>query len=153
MPKIWERGDDRKKMMNSLIVLRSKLQKQSPRPQEIESEGLGLLEQKMDDILIKLKELERRVESVRRERITDFIEKDKPFVKKDEPKEGTRKLKVKGIIRSLLEQHGKLTSYDLSQMLKLSRTRCSEYLKEFERAGVVEGETVRRKRFYSLVSN
>jgi Fic family protein len=153
MPRLFERQDDRKKMMNSLIVLRSKLQKQSPKPQEIQPEGLGLIEQKMDDILIKLKGLERKVENVRRERITDFIDSEKMAKGGEAPKEGARKLKVKGIIRSLLEQHGKLTSYDLSRMLKLSRTRCSEYLKDFERNGVVEGETVRRKRFYSLVSN
>ena len=152
MPRLFEKADDRKKMMNSLIVLRSKLQKQSPKTQEIDTDGLGMLEQKMDDILIKLKELERKVESVRRERITDFIDSASKE-RKEAPKEGARKLKVKGMIRSLLEQHGKLTSYDLSRMLKLSRTRCSEYLKEFERNGMVEGETVRRKRFYSLVSN
>jgi response regulator of citrate/malate metabolism len=148
MPRLFDRPDDRKKMLNSLIVLRSKLQTQ-PAPQDVANDSLSMMHQKMDEVLIKLKELDGKIEGVKRERITDFIDKDKPF-RKSESKEGPKKMKVKGMVRSLIEQHGRLTAEDLSRMLRMSRTRCSEYLKEFERAGVLSGETVRRKRFYSI---
>jgi len=61
-----------------------------------------------------------------------------------------RKLRVKDMVALLLQQHGSLSAPQLCRMLNLSRTRCSEYLKEMENAGVLASELNCRKRFYKI---
>jgi response regulator of citrate/malate metabolism len=61
-----------------------------------------------------------------------------------------RKLRVKEMITLLLQQHGQLNAPQLCDLLNLSRTRCSEYLKEMEIKGILESELNCRKRFYKL---
>ncbi len=150
MTGLRKEGEDRSEKLNALMILKNKIQKD--RIQLGERSDLGLmhiLEKKIDEILFKMRDLDRKIESIRRERIHEFIEMER-FSKKIEEEESPRTRKVKAMIKSLLEEHGKLSASQLSKMIKLSRTRCSEYLKEMERQGIVEGTTIRRQRFYHL---
>lgn len=61
-----------------------------------------------------------------------------------------RKIKIKRLIIEYLKKHKRASSYDLSAALDLSRTRCSEYLKELERSGITKGIVVSRQRIYEL---
>jgi biotin operon repressor len=61
-----------------------------------------------------------------------------------------RKLKVKEMMNLLIQQHGSLSAPQLSDMMNLSRTRCSEYLKELEQNGVLASELNCRKKFYRI---
>jgi len=61
-----------------------------------------------------------------------------------------RKMKVKEMIALLLQQHGPLSALQLSKLLNLSRTRCSEYLKEMEIKGTLQSELNCRKKLYKL---
>ena len=61
-----------------------------------------------------------------------------------------KKIKIKEMIKLMLTQHGKLTAMDMGRMLSLSRTRCSEYLKEMEKEGALMGTVNCRKRFYEI---
>lgn len=61
-----------------------------------------------------------------------------------------RKIKMKRMIIELLRKHKRLTSSNLSVKLDLSRTRCSEYLKEMERDGITKGVVISRQKFYEL---
>lgn len=65
--------------------------------------------------------------------------------------EGVRKVKIKEQIVSLLQQHKKLTSSQLSKLIRLSRTRCSEYFRELMREGKTEGVIINRQKYYKLV--
>jgi Mn-dependent DtxR family transcriptional regulator len=146
------RGDERKDQVNSLLILKNKLQKEKVGVKDVPGiDSMKFMENKMDDILLKIRELEKKVETVKRERITEFMELEKLTTKSMEKGESVRTLKIKSMIKSLLSEHGKLSCEELARMVKLSRNRCNEYLKELERAGTVEGTRVRRKRFYSLV--
>lgn len=61
-----------------------------------------------------------------------------------------RKMRVKEMITLLLQQHDTLSAPQLSELMNLSRTRCSEYLKEMERRGVLVSELNCRKRSYKI---
>jgi len=60
------------------------------------------------------------------------------------------KERTKAAIRLILKKHGRMTSNDLSKIIHLSRTRCSEYLKELQKEKMVESETINRKKYYKL---
>lgn len=145
-------SDTKRKEINSLLVLKSKLNQEKINLREdFDENKANWMEQKMDDILFRLREMEKKIESVRRERIHDIIEYQKISTSPGKGKpESMRTLKVKSMIKSLLGEHKKLSSTDLSRLLKLSRTRCSEYLNELSREGVIAYTTVRRKKFYEL---
>lgn len=53
-------------------------------------------------------------------------------------------------ITGLLQQHGKLSSADLSGHIGLSRTRCNEYFKQMEDMGIVEPVVAGKEKFYRL---
>jgi Fic family protein len=152
MAGFFRSSSDRRRDINALLVLKSKLNQERVKLREgLDSQKADWIEQKMDDILFRLREVEKRLEGVKRERIHDLLEYEKLTKKPGSEKpESIRTLKVKSMIKSLLEEHKKLASSDLSNLLKLSRTRCNEYLVELEREGLVRGTTVRRKKFYSL---
>ena len=61
-----------------------------------------------------------------------------------------RKLKMKRIVIELLNKHRRMNASDLSVRLNLSRTRCSEYLTELEKAGITRGIVISRQKFYEL---
>jgi response regulator of citrate/malate metabolism len=65
--------------------------------------------------------------------------------------EGIRKGKIKDQTLALLQQHKKLTSSQLSNLIGLSRTRCSEYFRELTREGRTEGVIINRQKYYKLV--
>lgn len=60
------------------------------------------------------------------------------------------KERTKTAIRLILKKHVKLTSNQLSKIIHLSRTRCSEYLKEMEKTKIVKGEVINRKKYYKI---
>lgn len=53
-------------------------------------------------------------------------------------------------IKSLLKKHKKLSSWELSELTGLSRTRCNEYFKLMENLGMVEAILDGKKKFYVL---
>lgn len=152
MPALFRSRDERRRDINSLLVLKSKLNQERIKLREdFDSKKADWIEQKMDDILFRLREVEKKLEGVKRERIHDLLEYEKVAKGTDKKApESLRTLKVKSMIKSLLEEHKKLTSSDLSKLMNLSRTRCNEYLIELERQSVVKGTTYRRKKFYEL---
>lgn len=151
MPIFARSSGEKRKEINSLLVLKSKLNQEKVRLREdFDSRKADWMEQKMDDILFRLREMEKKIEGVKRERIHDILDYQKIASPARGKPESVRTLKVKSMIKSLLEEHKKLASPELAQMLKLSRTRCNEYLIELEREGVLKGTTVRRKKFYEL---
>jgi len=150
---IFRRGIDKKKkeMLDSLLILKNKLQKERLKVQKGEEIKTPWVEQKMEDILFRLRELEKKIEDVKRDRIHEFLDYEKLASRsRTVDGESIRTLKVKGIIKSLLGEHKKLTSAQLSKLINLSRTRCNEYLIDMERKGIVKGTTIRRQKFYEL---
>lgn len=149
----FRRGVDKKKkeMLDSLLILKNKLQKERIKVQRGEEIKTPWVEQKMEDILFRLREMEKKIEDVKRDRIYEFLEYEKLATRSQQiDGESVRTLKVKGMIKSLLGEHKKLTTPQLSRLINLSRTRCSEYLRDMERKGTVKGTTVRRQKFYEL---
>ena len=67
-----------------------------------------------------------------------------------EIKPQTMSVKTKDAIRLILQKHKELTSSELSRIIKLSRTRCNEYLKEMENEGILLSRINCRKKLYSL---
>jgi response regulator of citrate/malate metabolism len=104
-----------------------------PNPAEKNKEFLEI-----NDFIAKLDKLAQRVNA-----IEEKIEENK--------EEGVRKVKVKEQILSLLEQRKKLSSSELSNLINLSRTRCSEYFRELSKEGLSEGIIVGRQKYYKLV--
>lgn len=51
---------------------------------------------------------------------------------------------------SILQEHGKLSSVQLAQVMNLSRTRCNEYFKQMEDLGLVEGIDLGKERYYKI---
>lgn len=62
----------------------------------------------------------------------------------------TISVKTKEAIRLILQKYGKVTASELSRLIKLSRTRCNEYLKDMEEEGLLFSIIDSRKKFYSL---
>jgi biotin operon repressor len=54
------------------------------------------------------------------------------------------------VITGLLQQHGKISSDDLANLMGLSRTRCNEYFKRMEEIGIVEPVLIGKEKFYRL---
>ena len=48
----------------------------------------------------------------------------------------TISVKTKEAIKLILQKYGKVTPSQLSKLIKLSRTRCNEYLKDMEEEGI-----------------
>lgn len=101
-----------------------------------EKEDVEIVE--VDDLMARFDELAKRV-SVLEENIGT------------EKEDSIRKRRVKEQIISALEQHKRLTSEQLGNIINLSRTRCNEYLRELTKEGFTEGVIVDRRKFYKLV--
>ena len=99
------------------------------------------INKKLDDIYSRLTKVDKKLEA---------IEKKSKREVTSEKKEGVRKSRIKEKIKSVLKQHKKLTSSQLSQLIGLSRTRCNEYFKEMTREGITESVMIGRKKFYKL---
>lgn len=140
---------DRKEKLKPLLILKGNLQKEKIHFHEDAEAVPNWLEQKLEDLLFKMAEMDKKIEALRHDRMKEFVEMREYNVNEDT--ESIRKVKVKNMVKSLLGEHGKLTSSEMSKLLNLSRTRCSEYLKELERKGLAKGVKVRRKVYYELV--
>lgn len=137
MLKVFRRKEHRKNDMEHILILKKNLQRESRR-QPSEAYDLENIKEKLDDISQKLSHLHERIDGIEG-RKTEKVSED-----------GIKKSRIKKTIESNIREHGKLTSYDLAQILSLSRTRCSEYLNEMERAGIIKGVRFRRKRYYEI---
>jgi biotin operon repressor len=62
----------------------------------------------------------------------------------------TISVKTKEAIKLILQKYGKVTPSQLSKLIKLSRTRCNEYLKDMENEGIAISMIDCRKKFYSI---
>jgi len=62
----------------------------------------------------------------------------------------TISVKTKDAIKLMLQKYGKVSPSQLSKLIKLSRTRCNEYLKGMENEGIALSTIECRKKFYSL---
>jgi hypothetical protein len=83
--------------------------------------------------------------------IIERIEKIEQSLFDSKDDDGIRKNKIKEEILSQLQQHKKLTSSQLSKIINLSRTRCSEYFRELTIGGKTEGVIINRQKYYKLV--
>lgn len=64
--------------------------------------------------------------------------------------ESPTKLRKKKEIIFLIKQEGKITTSQLSDRIDLSRTRCSEYLNELKKEGILDCEREGRSKYYTL---
>lgn len=60
------------------------------------------------------------------------------------------KLKKKKEIIYILKNEGKVTATGLSDTMDLSRTRCSEYLNEMKKEGILKSKQNGKKKYYEL---
>jgi biotin operon repressor len=133
-------------------------------------EVLRELKQKIEDIYVRLDRLEKKIdekipektlsENTFRQEIIDGEEVVKRII--SEIKLITRPLiaskqkltiveqrRIENIV-SFLQEHGKLSSSQLSKLIGLSRTRCNEYFKLMEDLGLVEGVEIGKEKYYRL---
>jgi len=139
MLRVFRRKTDSRSDMEHMLILKKNLQRESRR-QPSEAYDLENIKEKLDDISQKLSHLHERIDGIEGKRIAPGKSSE----------DGIKKSRIKKTIESNIREHGKLTSYDLAQILNLSRTRCSEYLNEMERAGIIKGVRFRRKRYYEI---
>ncbi|MEM5829815.1 MAG: helix-turn-helix domain-containing protein [Candidatus Aenigmatarchaeota archaeon] len=133
-------------------------------------EVLRELREKLDDLYLKVDRLEKMIndkipekvlsESTFKQEIIDGNEVvnriiseiktiARPIIASKEKLTIVEQKRIEKII-SLLQEHGKLSSSQLSQILGLSRTRCNEYFKQMESLGLVEGIEIGKEKFYKL---
>jgi len=62
----------------------------------------------------------------------------------------TISVKTKEAVRLILQKYRELTPVQLSRLIKLSRTRCNEYLKEMEDEGILVSRIESRKKYYMI---
>lgn len=133
-------------------------------------ESLREIKRKIDELDYRLSSLEKNFEA----RIPDRVLTEKKFQEEvqtsdditnkiiSEVRSATRPLiaskqqltvieqkRIEKII-SILEEHGKLSSSQISQLLNLSRTRCNEYFRQMEEFGLVEGIEIGKEKYYKL---
>jgi response regulator of citrate/malate metabolism len=99
----------------------------------MEFEKLKNLERKIERLESKLREVKVRVDS-------------KPVMMPT----NVRSTKTKAAIKLMLQKHGEMDSRQLAKLIKLSRTRCNEYLKELEQEAELVSRTESRKKLYSI---
>jgi response regulator of citrate/malate metabolism len=99
----------------------------------MEFEKLRDLERKIDKLDSKLREVKGMMES-------------RPAILPT----NVRSSKTKTAIKIILKKYGELSSVQLARLIKLSRTRCNEYLKEMERDGELVAKVDSRKKLYKI---
>jgi response regulator of citrate/malate metabolism len=129
--------------LKSLLVLKRRLDERVIGLQELETDDTKQLRSEVNQVLLKVGELDSKIESMRQDMYEDFRSRS--------AKDSIRTSKMKKMIRMLLQEHGKLTSSQLSELINLSRTRCNEYLKEMETENEIKGTVVHRQKFYGLL--
>jgi Fic family protein len=101
----------------------------------LELENLRNLNKRLDDIVMRLTNIERLIE-------------EKGISRVKQPTSVTNK--TKELIKLILQKQGELTPIQLSKLIGLSRTRCNEYLKDMEREGIVTSRKIGRRKVYKL---
>ncbi len=92
----------------------------------------------VDEIIVQIKELNEKVGEI--EKKLKLKRSNSPMI-----------LKRKKQIVFLLKQNKALSPKKLGELLKISRTRANEYLKEMEKDGIVKSFSNGRRKFYALV--
>jgi len=100
----------------------------------LELETIKKLGSKFEDLNERLTRLEKR--------ISGEVEPRSEFV--------PLSLKNKSAIKLIIQRYGEITSADLSKIVKLSRTRCNEYLVEMEKEGILLSKIKGKKKYYTL---
>jgi len=100
----------------------------------LELETIKKLSGKFDNINERLTGLEKRISG-------DFDDKSS-FV--------SLAGKNRGAIKLIIQRYGEMSSSELSKIIKLSRTRCNEYLVEMEKNGILVSKIKGREKFYSI---
>jgi DNA-binding transcriptional ArsR family regulator len=96
--------------------------------------------EKLKNLSAKLREIENRLAEIERViSASEFKLRTKPVSSR-----------TKEAIKIILQKYGELTPLQLSRLIKLSRTRCNEYLKEMEREGITIARIDGRKKYYKL---
>jgi hypothetical protein len=103
---------------------------------EAESPAPGVDNTKIDILLKRIESLE------------NMLENQSPAVGNED--DTARKNKIKEEILVALQQHRKLTSSQLSNVIGLSRTRCNEYFRQLTKDGKTEGVIINRQKYYKL---
>lgn len=93
--------------------------------------------QGVEDILVQLRDVNSRLDSV--EGKLKLKKESSPAI-----------IKKKSQVVFLMRQHKQLTAAKLGDLLRISRTRSNEYLREMEKDGIVEGVSQGRKKLYRL---
>jgi len=99
----------------------------------IELERLKSLDKKIDRITERLKAIDSVIE-------TEGVQIPSQ----------TKSAKTIEAIKLILDKHGSMTSTELSKLIKLSRTRCNEYLREMEDIGILVSRINSRKKIYGI---
>jgi len=142
---------ERKKQIEPLLLLKKALDRKKFGEPTDSYENIEDIKEKLNVIFSKLTDLDRKLEILDKDKISKLADDITYKLDKSKNKpDGVRKKKVKNMIYALINEHDRLTAMDLSKMLNLSRTRCSEYLKELERAGILTAVTNCRKRYYEI---
>ncbi|MBI4894400.1 MAG: winged helix-turn-helix domain-containing protein [Candidatus Aenigmarchaeota archaeon] len=97
------------------------------------------------EVLLSFKSEDKLGEIIKR---LERLEKAAPAEEQDD---GFRKSRIKDKVLTALQERKRLTASQMSDVLGLSRTRCSEYFRELMIEGKVEGVLVDRQKFYKLV--
>jgi response regulator of citrate/malate metabolism len=133
-------------------------------------EILRELREKIDKLAIKIERLEKTIndkipekalsESTFKQEIVDSEEvvakilaeirkATRPIIASKQQLTFVEQRTIEKII-SFLQEHGRLSSSQLAQLMQLSRTRCNEYFKLMENLGLVEGIDIGKERYYRL---
>ncbi|MFC2143027.1 hypothetical protein ACFLQN_01365 [Candidatus Aenigmatarchaeota archaeon] len=110
--------------------------------EEIESRKVKPIENE-EDLSAKIVKLSKKIDTLH-----EMIKGNKVNKNVDQSPVKTRK---RNQVMELVEKNIKLSSYDLSFLMNISRTRANEYLKELERDGLLKNELIDKKMYYRVV--
>jgi biotin operon repressor len=133
-------------------------------------ELLRELREKIDNLYLKIDQLERRIEEripektlsettfkqeivdtedVVKRIISEIKSVTRPIIASKDQLTIVEQRRIEKIM-SILQENGKLSSSQLAQMMGLSRTRCNEYFKQMEELGLLEGIEIGKEKYYKL---
>jgi response regulator of citrate/malate metabolism len=126
-------------------ILKSKRNDKNPLNENVREMDINYI--KMAYELEKLRTVNRKIDTINTKiRAFEEVVSTNGF----EIKPQTMSIKTKDAIKLILQKYKELTSSELGRLIKLSRTRCNEYLKEMENEGILISKTNCRKKLYSL---
>lgn len=107
-----------------------------------EINGSDITIAKQDDISEKIAVLNRKIDALQ-----NMLNERRINKNADESPVKTRK---RGEIIEIIKERKKINSYELALIMKISRTRANEYLKELERDSLLKSELADKKMYYKL---